>query len=99
MKKIKWYVDSIDEEIEDAKKYAEFYVENKAMGEMTKANHFKEMSNDELRHATLLHEMAVAEIEKLNKVFVAPVSMQERWNVAHKEYVERAAWVKQMLSM
>lgn len=99
MKKIKWYVDAISEEIEDAKTYAENYVEAKAMNEPAKANHFREMSNDELRHATLLHEMAVAEIEKLNKVFIAPAAMQETWNVAHKEYVEKAAWVKQMLSM
>lgn len=99
MRAIKKYVESIDEEIEDAKKYAEKYVEAKAKGDPVKANRYREMANDELKHATFLHEWAIAEIQEISKVFTPPVEMQEKWDKAHKEYVERVAWVKQMLAM
>jgi hypothetical protein len=99
LKSIKRYVDSIDEEIEGAKDYAEKYVEEKAKGDISRANRYKEMASDELKHATYLHEWAVAEIDKISKVFTAPTWMMEKWEKAHKEYVERVAWVKTMLSM
>ena len=99
MRTIKKYVEDIDEEIEGAKKYAEKYVEAKAKGDTIKANRFREMASDELKHATYLHEWAVAEIQEISKVFVAPVEMQEKWDKAHKEYVEHVAWIRQMLAM
>ena len=40
-----------------------------------------------------------AEIKEISKVYTPPADMQEKWDKAHKEYVEKAAWVKQMLSM
>lgn len=45
------------------------------------------------------HEMAVKEIEEISKVYTPPAEMQKIWDEAHKKYVERAAWVKQMLAM
>ena len=89
----------IDEEIESAKDYAEKYVEYKAKGDMTRANRYKEMANDELKHANYIHEWAVKEIEEISKVYTPPVEMQEAWDKAHKEYVEKIAWIKQMLSL
>jgi hypothetical protein len=99
MKMIKMYVDSMDDEIEGAKNYAEKYVECKAKGDMNKANRYKEMAGDELKHAMYQHEWAVAAIDEVSKVFKAPAAMEEAWTKAHKEYVERVAWIKQMLSM
>lgn len=99
MRSIQRYVESINDEIEGAKCYAEKYVEEKAKGDMEKANRYKEMSNDELKHAMYQHEWAVRDIEKLSKVFKPPVEMEEKWASAHKEYVEKVAWVRQMLSM
>ena len=99
MKKIKDYVERIEEEIEDAKEYAERYVECKVKDNMSSANKYKEMASDELKHAMYLHEFAVNEINELSKVYTPPTNMQEVWNKAHKEYVEKVAWVKQMLSM
>ena len=99
MRAIKKYVDDIDDEIDGARDYAEKYVECKSKGDMAKANLFKEMAQDELKHATYIHEMAVAEIAEIGKVFKAPVEMEEAWEHAHKAYVERAAWVRQMLAM
>lgn len=99
MRAIKKFVDAIDEEIESAKEYAEEYVEYKAKGDMQAANRYKEMANDELKHANYEHEWAVKEIENVSKVYTAPVEMQEAWNKAHKEYVEKVAWIKQMLAL
>lgn len=99
MRKIQKFVEAIDEEIEDAKDYAEGYVEEKARGNSMAANKFKEMASDELKHAMYLHEMAVAEIESISKVYTPPAHMQEKWDKSHKEYVEHVAWIKQMLAM
>lgn len=99
MRSIQKYVDAIEDEIEGAKKYAECYVEARARGDIDKANRYKEMSNDELKHAMYQHEWAAAEIDKISKVFKPPVEMQEKWDKAHATYVEKVAWVRQMLSM
>ena len=99
MKVIKKYVERIEEELEDAQHYAEKYVECKAKGHMSDANVYAEMANDELKHATYVHRFAVAAIEELNKVYQPPVDMLEKWEKAHKLYVEKAAWIKQMLAM
>lgn len=99
MKKIKEYVDAIDEELEGAKEYAEKYVECKAKDNMQSATKYKEMANDELKHAMYEHEWAVKEIEEISRVYTPPIEMQEKWDKAHKEYVEKVAWIRQMLSM
>jgi hypothetical protein len=99
MKFIKHYVSAIDEEIEGAKDYAEKYVEAKAIGDMGKANRYKEMASDELKHAMYIHEWAVTAINDLSKIYTAPVEMQEVWEKSHKKYVEQVAWIKQMLSL
>lgn len=57
------------------------------------------MADDELKHARYIHDMAVAEIEQLEKVYTPPESMREMWEKSHREYVEKAAWIKQMLTM
>ena len=99
MKSIKKYVEAIDNELHDAKEYAEKYVECKAKDNVQAATRYKEMAHDELKHAEYEHEWAVKEIEQISKVFVAPVEMQEAWEKSHKEYVEKVAWIRQMLAM
>ena len=60
----------------------------------------QEMSVQELSHAMTLHEYAVQDIEQLKTVYPEiPVEMQDKWDHAHKEYVEKAAWIKQMQAM
>jgi hypothetical protein len=46
-----------------------------------------------------IHEWAVADVDMLSKIYTPPVEMQEKWDKAHKEYVEKIAWVKQMLAL
>lgn len=99
MQRIKELVDHIDEELCGAKEYAECYLTYKAKGNSTYANKYKEMATDELKHSNYLHEIAITEIEELNRVYTPPVEMEEEWDKSHKRYIEKAAWIKQMLAM
>lgn len=100
MNKIKKYVEDIAEELESAKCYIEKALEYKANGNATRYARYKEMSTQELAHAMTLHEYAVQDIEQLRTVFPEiPQEMQDEWDHAHVEYVEKAAWIKQMQSM
>jgi hypothetical protein len=41
----------------------------------------------------------VNEINKLSSVYTPPTEMMEKWDMDHKKYVEKAAWVRQMLQL
>lgn len=99
MTKIKKLAEHIMEEVEGAKEYAEKYVECKAKGDMQCANRYKEMANDELKHAGYLHDKATQDIEEISKVYEPTEEMEEKWEKCHKKFVEKTAWIKQMLSM
>ena len=58
------------------------------------------MSIQELGHAMTIHQFAVEDIEKLETVYPEiPEAMQDAWDKAHNEYVEKVAWIKQMQNM
>lgn len=99
MKRIADYVDAIDSELHDSKTYAENSLYAKAQGNQEMAARWKEMSNDELKHATYLHDIAVEEIEILGRVYTPTAEMQKAWDESHKRYVEKVAWIKQMMTM
>lgn len=104
MTKIKKYVEDIAEELDGAKHYIETALEYKAMGNSSdntaRYNTYKEMSVQELNHAMNLHQFAVQDIEKLKVVYPdVPQEMMDKWDHAHVEFVEKAAWIKQMQSM
>ena len=100
MTKIKKYVDDIAEELESAKCYMEKALEYKAAGNSLRYARYKEMSAQELSHAMTLHEYAVQDIEQLKQVYPEiPGEMQDRWDRSHKEFVEKAAWIRQMQTM
>ena len=52
-----------------------------------------------MKHANYIHERVVAEIDELKKVYTQPEDMMQKWESDHKKYIEKAAWVKQMLAM
>lgn len=99
MKRIQDLVEKIDDELEGAKEYAECYLTYKAKGESTWATKYKEMANDELKHAMYIHDKAMEDIKELSAVYTPPVEMQEEWDKSHKKYVECVAWIRQMLAM
>ena len=108
MTKIKKYVADIAEELDSAKAYMETALEYKAIANsnmgngnaQTRYTRYKEMSIQELSHATTLHEFAIQDIEQLRAVYPdIPVEMQEKWDKSHVDVVEKAAWIRQMQSM
>lgn len=100
MKKIKDYVDKIEDEIEGAKEYMEKALWYKAKNDSTRYAKYKEMSIQELGHAMNIHQFAVEDIEKLEAVYPEiPEKMQEAWDKSHNEFVEKTAWIKQMQNM
>ena len=57
---IRKFIDRVDEELDDAQHYAEKYIECKARDLGDTAGKYHAMSEDELKHAGWLHEMAAA---------------------------------------
>ena len=58
------------------------------------------MSIQELAHAMTLHDYAVQDIEQLKTVYTEiPQKMLDKWDHSHIDFVEKAAWIKQMQSM
>lgn len=100
MTKIKKYVDDIAEELHDSKCYMEKALEYKAMGNADRYNGYKEMSVQELGHAMRLHDYAMQDIEQLKTVYPdVPQKMLDAWEKSHVDFVEKAAWIKQMQAM
>jgi len=99
MTKIKKLADEMKEELCSAKEYAEEYLSFKAAENTAWANRYKEMAMDELKHAGYIHERAVMEIEDLREVYTPPQNMLDKWEKDHAKYIEKAAWIKQMLAM
>ena len=99
MTKIKMLSEELCEELEDAKKYAERYVEYKVRGQSDLASTYKKMANDELEHATKLHGIVVSEIKMIEGNMTPPQWMLDKWDQTHKLYVEKEAFVKQILNM
>lgn len=100
MKKIKDYVEKIDDELCGAKEYIEKALWYKAKGDSTRYAKYKEMSTQELGHAMNIHQFAAEDIAELEKVYPEiPEKMIDAWNKSHDEYVEKTAWIKQMQAM
>ena len=74
-------------------------MESRVKNDLTAATKYKEMASDELKHAMYEHEWAVKEIGELSKIYTPPAEMQDVWDKAHREYVEKVAWIKMMLAM
>ena len=100
MKKIKDYAERIDDELCSAKEYMEKALWYKAKDDSNRYSKYREMSNQELEHAMNIHQFAVEDIDKLEKVYPdIPQDMLDSWNKSHAEYVEKTAWIRQMQSM
>lgn len=97
MKIIQELSEMIEEEIEDASKYAKHALEckedNPVMAEV-----FYKLSNEELGHMSMLHNQVVSIIEDYRKKNGdPPESMQMLYNILHNKHIANAASVKGML--
>lgn len=99
MKIIEDLSNMIEEEIEDAGKYARCALKHKsdmpALAEV-----FYKLSNEEMGHMTALHGQVVAIIEDYRKKNGdPPADMQRLYEILHRKHIENAATVKGMLSL
>jgi len=99
MRKILEYLDKVDDELCDAKNYAESYLQFRVEGDQEWADKFKAMSEEELNHALSIQELSVQRINKIKSVYTPPTEIEETWHKSHARYLEEVAWIKQMLSM
>ena len=89
--------DMIEDEIDDAGKYAECAVRMKK-DKPSLAETFYRIANEELVHMTLLHGQVSALIEDYRKNNGEPPSdMLRLYNILHKKHIEDVASVKGML--
>ena len=99
MKVLDKMLDCLEEEVEGAKEYAEKYIECKARGNMNRANKYREMASDELKHAGYLREMDIMDIDELKKIYTMTEDEELAWEHGHKRINEQMAIVKHMLEM
>ena len=99
MKIIHKFIEHINDELDGAKEYAEKFIENKAKSNMMRASRYKEMAEDEMKHATYIKDMALVDAEELLKVYTLPIETEEQWNHTLKHFAECMAMIRHMLAM
>lgn len=94
MKKIKYYIDHIKDEVCGAMEYAQKYIEYKSTHPQW-AKMYSEMANAELNHAKYLHVIGAEHISSLSWV---PEEDKEAWDKCTKRVTEKIVLIKLMLS-
>lgn len=97
MKKIEQLSDYIDEELDDAMKYARCSIQNDDDAELSKT--YKSLSNEELGHAMRLHEQVVRLIKDYrDKNGEPPQRMIDRYEYIHERQMKKYSDVRVLLS-
>lgn len=99
MKILEEMIEELEEEVEGAREYAEKYIECKAKGNIPRANKFKEMSQDEIRHFNTLREIDMADAESIKRVHTLTEDEVHHWEHAHKKLNDEVAMIHHLLSM
>ena len=91
--------DMIEEEMNDAEKYARCALEWKDERPAL-ADTFNKLANEEMGHANALHDQVVAIIADYRKKEGDPPEvMLKLYDILHKKHISRAASVKGMISL
>ena len=99
MKEIKDLARNIEEELDDACKYAQLAIDNKT-ADPSMADTYKELSVEEMEHAMKLHEHVVEKIEKYRKANGDPPErMMGRYEYMHEQYTDKAAKAKGLITV
>ena len=94
MTKIDRYIETINEELDGAKMYAEFFIEYQKKNPNW-SRMFSEMATQELTHAEYIKTMAEEFAEGLPWM---PEEAKDKWEHCMRHYGEKVAVVKLMLS-
>lgn len=99
MKLIEDLSDMIEEEIEDAGKYARCALKQKD-DNAPLAEIFFKLANEEMGHMNTLHSQVVSIIEDYRKRHGdPPADMLRLYDILHKKHIKSAAAVKGMLAL
>lgn len=99
MKLIQELSDYIDEEINDAIKYVKLAMEIREDYPTIAENIYK-ISEDEMRHMTILHSQVVSVIEDYRrKNGEPPEAMKILYDIMHKKHIQHAAEARAYQSM
>lgn len=99
MKLIEKLSEMVDEEIEDAMKYAKCAVKYKDERPAL-AKTFYDLSGEEMRHMTMLHAEVEAVIQKYRQEKgEPPEGMKSLYNYLHEKQIEKAADVRRLQDM
>lgn len=99
MKLIEKLSEMIDEEIEDAKKYAKCALKYKDERPAL-AKTFYDLSGEEMRHMTMLHAEVAGVIQKYRQEHgEPPEGMKCLYDYLHKKQIDKAAEVKRLQDM
>ena len=99
MKLIQCLTDNIHEELADSRKYAELALKYKEINPNI-ARIFHTLSQNEMEHASLLHE-AVSDVivDYRKNTGEPPADMMAIYNYLHEKEIEKAADVKRLQAM
>lgn len=98
MKMIHSYIDHVKEELSGAMEYGEKYIDFKARGNSARANAYKSMAQDELRHASMIYDYAAQDMEAIGRIYTLPEELQEDWQRFVRHYADCSARIKLMLA-
>jgi len=99
MKIIQELSEMIEEEIEDATKYAKCAIAHKEDNPVL-AEAFYKLANEELGHMQILHSQVVAIIENYKKEKGdLPEAMQMLYKIMHNKHISNAATAKGLLGL
>ena len=93
MEIIKQLVENIDDELQDAEKYATLACQMKESMPVLADLYYK-LSNDEMSHMTLLHNQVKNIINEFKSKNEVPPGMQVLYDYLHKRQIEWASKVK-----
>ena len=93
MKIIKELVDNIDDELDDAEKYAKLACENKEENPAV-ADLYYNLSLEEMKHMNMLHDQVVKIINDYKKTNPVPVGMATLYDYLHERRMKRVVKIK-----
>lgn len=93
MKEIKKISEQIDEELQDAEKYLKCAEKYKA-GNPVLAEVYYNLSLEEMKHVTMLHEAGVRLINEYSATNPIPEGMQAIYDYLHERHIKWASKIK-----